>query len=178
MEHYEMAELLSKKANVSLEEAREVLSETDWDILDAMVALERRHKGAAEPVVVDRAGGGEDYSEPQPVKNAPKKDPIITNGFAQIWHYVKRLAQLSVQTEFTIINRRDRIVLNMPVLVLVILLACCFWFMLPLLVVGLFFGFQYRFEGKRAAAAANRAMDKLGVVVENIKDSLDNDEVE
>lgn len=175
MEPYEMAELLSKKANVSLEEAREVLNETDWDILDAMVALERRHKPEVEPVVIDRTTGGEDYSEPKPVKNAPKKDPVFTNGFAQIWHYIKRLAQLSVQTEFTVI-RRDKIVLSLPVLVLVILLVACFWLTLPVLVLGMFFGFQYRFEGKRAAAAANRAMDKLDTVVENIKESLDNDE--
>lgn len=176
MEHYEMAELLSRKANVSLEEARSVLCETDWDILDAMIALERRNGKKPEPVVIDRTGDGEAYSEPQPVRSTPKKDPIITNGFAQLWYYIKRALQLSAQTEFTII-RRDRVVLSVPVLVLVILLVFCFWVILPALVLGMFFGFRYRFEGKRGAEAANRAMDKLDNVVENIKDSLsDSDE--
>ena len=57
-----------------------------------------------------------------------------------------------------------------------ILLVVCFWFILPVLVIGLFVGCSYRFEGKKAAKAANRAMDKLGGVVENIKDTLDNNE--
>lgn len=173
MEHYEMAELLSKKAGVSLEEARQVLSESDWDILDAMVALERRRGTAAGPVEVDRTDGAA-YSEPQPVKSAPKREPVFTNGFAMIWHYIKRLFQLSVETEFAVV-RKDKTLLSVPVLVLAVLLVCCFWIMLPLLVIGLFVGCQYRFAGRKAAAAANKAMDKLGNMVENIKDTLDSD---
>lgn len=175
MERYEMAELLSKKANVSLEEARQALAENEWDILDAMVALERRYKTAVEPVTVDRTAGGEEYTEPQPVKSAPKKEPVFTNGFATIWHYIKRLARLSVETNFTILHR-GKPLLSVPVLVLVLLLVCCFWVVLPLLVIGLFVGCQYHFEGKGAADAANRVMDKVGDVVENIKDTLDNGE--
>lgn len=174
MERYEMAELLSKKAGVSLEEARQALAENEWDILDAMVALERRNHAVPAAVTVDRSGSGEEYSEPQPqpVKSAPKKDPVFTNGFAMMWHYIKRVCVLSVETHFTVV-RKEKEVISIPVLVLVILLAACFWFMLPLLVIGLFVGCQYRFEGKKGVEAANRAMDKLGDVVENIKDSLD-----
>ena len=62
----------------------------------------------------------------------------------------------------------------MPVLVLVVLLICCFWIVVPALVIGLFVGCRYQFAGKRGAAdAANRVMDKVGDVVESIKDSLD-----
>lgn len=174
MERYEMAELLSKKAGVSLEEARQALAENDWDLLDAMVALERRGRTALETVTVDGAKQSE-YSEPQPVKNTAKKEPLITNGFATIWHYVKQLWRLSLETSFTI-HRRGETIFNVPVLVLVILLVCFFWVVLPLLVIGLFLGCTYRFEGKKAAAAANRAMEKLGDVVENIKDTLDSNE--
>ena len=53
MERYEMAELLSQKAGVSLEEARQALEENDWDMLDAMVALERAHKTADGGVHVE-----------------------------------------------------------------------------------------------------------------------------
>ncbi len=172
MERYEMAELLSKKAGVSLEEAREALAENEWDILDAMVALERKNRTEPTPVTVDRTESGPEYSEPQPVKSAPKRDPVFTNGFAMIWHYIKRVVQLSVETFFTV-NRKDKNLISIPVLVLVILLIACFWVMLPVLVIGLFLGCQYHFEGKRGATAANRAMDKLGDVVENIKDTLD-----
>jgi hypothetical protein len=53
MEHYEMAELLSQKAHVSLEQARQALIDNNWDILDAIVALERRGKGSIPTVDVE-----------------------------------------------------------------------------------------------------------------------------
>lgn len=171
MERYEMAELLSKKAGVSLEEARQALAENEWDLLDAMVALERRGRTAVSTVTVDGADRGE-YSEPQPVKNTAAKEPFFTNGFAEIWHYIKRLWRFLLDTSFTIYHRNEK-AFSVPILVLAVLLVCCFWVVLPLLVIGLFVGCKYRFEGKKAADAANRAMEKLDGVVENIKDTLD-----
>ena len=170
MERYEMAELLSKKAGVTLEEAREALAANEWDLLDAMVALERRGRTDVPTVTVDAGGSG--YSEPQPVKSAPKKDPLFTNGFAAIWHYIKRFFKLLVETNFQVI-RKEESIFFLPTLVLVLLLLCCFWIVVPALILGLFVGCSYRFEGPKAADAANRAMDKLGDVVENIKDTLD-----
>ena len=171
MERYEMAERLSRKAGVSLEEARQALAENEWDLLDAMVALERRGRTAVQTVTVDNAGENA-YTEPQPVKNTVKKEPFFTNGFAEIWHYIKRLWRLALDTSFTI-HRKGEQIFGVPILVLVILLVCCFWVVLPLLVIGLFVGCKYRFEGKKGAEAANRAMEKLDGVVENIKDTLD-----
>ena len=173
MERYEMAELLSRKAGVTLEEARQALAENEWDMLDAMVALERRGRAAVETVTVDGAQSGA-YSEPQPVKNTAKKEPIFTNGFAAIWHYIKRLWRLSLDTSFNVI-RREETIFSVPVLVLVILLACFFWVVLPLLVIGLFVGCSYRFGGQKGAEAANRTMDRIDSVVENIKDTLDDE---
>ena len=175
MERYEMAELLSKKAGVSLEDARQALEENEWDMLDAMVALERRNRSMPEPVALEQPGDEAAYSEPQPVKSAPKKEKVFSNGFAMIWHYIKRVFQLAVETNFTIL-RHGKELLTVPVIVLAILLICCFWVVVPLLIVGLFLDCRYTFSGKHGADAANRAMDKLGDVVENIKDTLDGDD--
>ena len=173
MERYEMAELLSKKAGVSLEEARAALDENEWDLLDAMVALERRHNTPA-PITVEAGGTEAGYSEPQPVKSAPKREPVFTNGFAMLWHYVKRLCRLSVETSFNVV-RRDKVILSVPVLVLVILLLSCFWVVIPALLIAMFVGCRYQFSGARSAAA-NRVMEKVGDAVENLRDSLDSDE--
>ena len=135
---------------------------------------ERRRSAAVETVTVD-GGAGARYSEPQPVRSAPKREPVITNGFAQIWHYVKRLFQLSVETSFSVI-RREKVLLSVPVLVLVILLLTCFWVTVPALVIAMFVGCRYQFSGKHGTEAANKVMDKVGDVVDNIRDSLDSDE--
>ena len=44
MTNYEMVELLRQKANVSYEEAKAALEASDWDLLDAIVLLEREGK--------------------------------------------------------------------------------------------------------------------------------------
>lgn len=41
MKSYEMAEQLSKRANVSLEQAQEALERSNWDLLDAAIYIER-----------------------------------------------------------------------------------------------------------------------------------------
>ncbi|MDE6420210.1 MAG: UBA/TS-N domain protein, partial [Lachnospiraceae bacterium] len=44
MENYEKVEKLRERANVSYEEAKEALENNNWDILDAMIALEKSGK--------------------------------------------------------------------------------------------------------------------------------------
>ena len=44
MERNEMIEVLMRKANVSREEAQEVLEICNWDLLDSVIYLERRGK--------------------------------------------------------------------------------------------------------------------------------------
>ena len=49
MTHYEMVELLREKANVSYEEAKDALETANWDLLDAIVLLEREGKTQNRP---------------------------------------------------------------------------------------------------------------------------------
>ena len=43
--------------------------------------------------------------------------------------------------------RRDQPVTALPVLILILLLVFAFWVTVPLLILGLFLGFRYRFSG-------------------------------
>ena len=47
MENLEKVEKLRERAEVTYEEARAALEENNWDLLDAMVALERAGKTKA-----------------------------------------------------------------------------------------------------------------------------------
>ena len=44
MNHFEMAQTLREKTGISYEEARRALEQAGWDILEAMVALEKEGK--------------------------------------------------------------------------------------------------------------------------------------
>ena len=51
MENLEKVEKLRKKADISYEEAKEILEECDWDLLDAVIKLESMGKlGGSDPV--------------------------------------------------------------------------------------------------------------------------------
>lgn len=176
MENYEKAELLSQKAHVSLEEAREALVRNDWDLLDAMVDLERKNRAAAESVHVD-AGAGE-AEAPQPVSSKRRDEGHMgfKAGMKELWRMVRKVFRMTLDNDFCIV-RFGRKVLCVPVLVLIVLLIFCFWIVLPALLIALFFGCRYRFEGRELGKeSVNRAMDKLGDLADDIKEKLDGDE--
>ena len=49
MKSYEMVEMLSSRANVSLEQAKEALERSNWDILDAAIYIERQRSAPQGP---------------------------------------------------------------------------------------------------------------------------------
>lgn len=176
MERYEMAELLSKKASVSLEEARQALVDNDWDMLDAMVALERKNRAAAETVHVEGAAG--DTEAPQPVSTKKKDEGHMgfKAGMKELWRMIKKIFRMTLDNDFCV-TRFGKQVFAVPVLVLIVLLVFCFWIVLPVLLIALFFGCRYRFEGRELGKpSVNRAMDKLGDLADDIRDKLDGDD--
>lgn len=57
MKSYEMVEALSTKANVSLEQAKDALEHSNWDILDAAIYIERRKNAPGVPPAPNPAPG-------------------------------------------------------------------------------------------------------------------------
>ncbi len=172
MERYEMAELLSKKAGVSLEEARQALEENNWDLLDAMIALERAHKTAGAAVHTETGPG--DSGTVRPVKNVSghQGPRFFSNGFAVLWEYIKKLFRITLDNDFVVL-RHGKPLLSIPVLVLIVLLLASFGLMLVVLVAGLFCSCRYRFEGRQLGRdSINDAMGKMSDLADDIKESF------
>ena len=151
----EMVERLREKANVSYAQAKEALEYSGGNLLDALIYLEE--KGA-----IPRAEGAY-YStrsetpppppsaEPLPVRlpdgakkqKAPKQPRSGRGGVRRFFNALRRWL---IDNELEI-WRRDQPVTALPVLILVLLLFCAFWVTIPVLVLGLFLGFRYRFSG-------------------------------
>lgn len=174
MERYEMAELLSQKAGVSLEQARTALENNNWDMLDAMIDLERQNKKADSSVHMET--DAEQSNRIRHVRNvSSEKDPSpFSNGFAVLWEYIKRLFRILLDNDF-IVMRRGKQLLAVPVLILVILLFASFGFMLLALLVGLFLDCRYQFRGRQLGQEGiNAAMNKVSDLAGNIKESFQN----
>ncbi len=57
-----------------------------------------------------------------------------------------------------------------PVTVLAVLLIFTFWITIPIIILGLFFGYRYMFSGPDLGKEnVNRAMDSVADVAENLK---------
>ena len=68
MTHYEMAEKLAEKMNVSLEEAKTALETCDWEMLDAALMLEKEHGAANERAYSTRPDPEEERSRREEAK--------------------------------------------------------------------------------------------------------------
>ena len=68
MTHYEMAEKLAEKMNVSLEEAKTALEACDWEMLDAALMLEKEHGAANERAYSTRPDPEEERSRREEAK--------------------------------------------------------------------------------------------------------------
>ncbi|MBR1821741.1 MAG: DUF4342 domain-containing protein [Clostridia bacterium] len=165
MTHYEMAEKLAEKMNVSLEEAKTALEACEWEMLDAALLLEKEHGAENRAYSTER--------EAEDATSGRERAKVRRRGA------VKGLGELA-RSAFNMGNRNrfevrrgDEQVLEMPVLVLVLLMLFAFWVCVPLLVIGLFAGFRYSFSGAELGRdSVNNAMDKAAEVAEKVKEEV------
>ena len=173
-DRFENVEKLRERANVTYEEARQALDECGGDLLDAMIYLENQGK-------VNAPSGGGRYSSATggyQHRESPKgaqyhaqhnNGESFKRAMGSFGNFVKKLLHLG-NTNVLEVWRRDDHMVTLPLTVVVLLLIFCFPVVVPLMVVGLFFGFHYRFKGKELEkTGVNKAMDTASETAENIK---------
>ena len=128
MTNYEMVEKLSEKMGVTMEEAKAALEACDWDMLDAALVLEKAHGATAQT-----------ESDQSCRKDGMRK--------------IRDLIARGIHSRFTV-RRKDAVVLDLPVIVLVLGLLCAFRACVLLLVIGLFAGCRYNVGDKEVAEPA------------------------
>lgn len=170
----EQVEKLRERANVTFEEAKAALDATGGDILEALILLERQGKTTAP------AGGGyyssggaagEQKSEPQAEKK-PAGGETFGGVIRHIGRFLRKLLHKGNTNSF-LIYRYDQLQASLPITALVLMLVFMFWITIPLMIVGLFFNFHYRFSGPDLGKdAVNNAMDSAARAAEDIKRSV------
>jgi len=181
MENFEKVEKIIEKTGVSYEDAKKVLEENNYDMLDAIIALERQGKVVTPKEGSYTAGAGQDMENVQKFELAQRqyekdcKKNNFKEGCRKIADFFKFIFKKSLEIEFCI-NKDGRCVAGVPVLVLVLLLLGFFWITLPLIVIGLFFGFSYSFTGVgKVILDVNDVCDKASQTAENIKNEFKKD---
>ncbi len=173
MEKLDKVMLIREKCGVSYQDAREALEACDYDVLDAIIWLERAGKTAAQTAsyaTTDAASSGTsiEMKAAQEEYRQSSKETKFSKLFSSFWDQLCKLVRAGLDMTF-IAERGDERILAIPVLFVVI--GLLIWGVsLWLMILGLFFGFRYRIEGASPVTVdVNDAMDKAADAAESIK---------
>jgi len=168
----EMVERLREKTGVSFELAKEALENSGGDLLDGIIYLESMGH-IPPPPSGGYYSGAEKAQEEQ--KSEPKAESACKTArdtLGQIGRACLRLLQIGNTNSIEVI-KGGRYILSCPITVFVVLLILGFWVVVPLMVVGLFFGFRYRVVGKELGSdTVNKVMDDVADKAEELKNNI------
>ncbi len=183
MENFEKVEKLREKTGVSYEDAKKVLEQNNYDMLEAIIALEREGKVNTPKDGTYYTGASQDMENVRKYELAQRQyagsnQSNVKDGFKKIGDFFAKIFHKSMEIEFCI-NKDGVQKANVPLLVLIILVLGFFWITVPLIVIGLFFGFSYNFTGvDKVVVDVNDVCDKASQTAENIKNEFKKDEEE
>ena len=174
MEHYEMAEKLAEKAGVSLEAAKEALETADWDMLDAMILLEKQGKTESRTGTYETAAQKDEKEEKQETARGGKvkREAFCENAKAA----GKRVVRFCCDNKLSVYGKDGDRLITCPVVIPIVLLAAFSVVTLAAIVLMLIFGMRFRFEGPELGKQKiNDFMDKAGEAAEKVRNSFDDE---
>ena len=156
MDKLDLVDKLKDKANISYENAKIALENSNWDILDAMLYLEGR--GIVEGPSVSVFYSNE-YKESYDNKqeeaysndNINKNNSKSKDNFEGIFEAICKVID-NCNNIFFQIKKDSRVLVKIPLTVVVVLLFFAFWIIIPLVIVGLFFDIEFMLSSMRARA--------------------------
>lgn len=165
MEKMDKVEALRSKAGVSYEDAKNALENNNWDVLEAMIALEKEGKvNMSSYSTKTETLSGDVVTEKGDKNSEETKGKKFLNWCADIFEKANRNSLEIIKEGKTIIS--------VPVSLFVVLVLFAFWVVVPLMIVGLFFSMQYHFVGPDVHSVdvdINAAMDSVSKTAENLK---------
>lgn len=169
MERNEMIEILMSKANVSREEAEEVLEKCDWDLLDSIIYLERRGKIENNNNTTIIEVKEESDSKKKSYKGHKEKCGGIGEIVGRIFKFIGKIIKKGNENYFEIRKDNEKPI-KISLTISVLLLVFLFWAVGVLLVIGLFCGYKYSISGPNIKCdGVNDALGKVSESADNIK---------
>jgi len=178
----EQVEKLRAMANVTYDEAKGALNAANGDLLEAIIYLEKQGK-------VNAPNGGGYYSSQKTAdtsalaykencwerqNNNCHSGKTFISPIKKIGTFCLDMIRKGNANSFEVL-RGEESKASFPVTALAFLLIFAFWITIPLIIVGLFFGFRYRFHGPDFNGnTVNDAMNSAADAAENLKKSINN----
>ena len=194
MENYQKVEQLVNKAGCSYEDAKAALEGCEWDMLDAVISLERDGKisketaeqKTEEPIEIipevsaDKVSGNNSqqityvYAEGQGGNNAggentdnSQKEP---KGVRKLWNRIKSIL---MNNRMLVYKSNGQQIVDLPIVIPLIALIAFFWATLILAGVAMVFGCRFHFEGEDLGKTTiNNTMDKATDYAEKVRNDF------
>lgn len=178
MEKLHMVEKLISKTNISYEEAKNVLDKCQWDILDAIVYLEKNNiiKSPKISEYITKEESKEEGTEALKEKmrfSKEKKNEDKKKGVFE--RVIERACQIIDwgNNIFFNVKKDNKNVIKLPITVLILLLFFAFWIIIPLFVVALFCNIEFSVYGKNIdTKTINEVLKYLSVEANKIKENI------
>lgn len=179
MDRFEMIEKLRERADISYEEARDVMEQTDGDLLEALVLLEKQGKlsqpkaaaaGEAGETGAD-AGAAESKSADTAQDNGGKKKKE-RGPLGKAFHSA---GSFLAHTAFHMTHEGKELFV-MPSWSFALLMLFFWQALVPLMLISLFFNMRYFFDGDENVEAANEVLSKAGSFADGFESSLKKEE--
>lgn len=140
-----MVERLHEKANISYADAKDALERSGWDMLEALVLLER--EGKIDPLTASTTSSDDNTSYETVTATASKKESNFHETMNKAGEKLKKLFNDSITTDF-VVKRQGKEILRVQILIALILCLCIWEAVLAALVIGLIFDCRYSIAGK------------------------------
>ena len=192
MDNYQKVEQLVNKAGCSYEEAKAALEACEWDMIDAIISLEREGKVKKEtvemssqkaeeaedvipevtPEVIAASGSrsSEDSKADDQSNGSSKKSEKATKRGRNLWN---RFKSVMTKNRMVVIKSNGQQLMDIPIFIPVIALIAFFWATLALAVIAMVFGCHFHFEGEDLGKTnINSTMDKATDYAEKVRNDL------
>lgn len=171
MDNLEKVEKLRERAQVSYEEAKAALEANNWDLLDAMVSLEKQGKteGPSKPNFSTSYEQQDNYLKVQEKVEEQRKERAHVGRTMR--ESIRHFFRICIDNAFCI-NRNGEEIFRIPIIVLVIALLAAWKPLIIIMIVALFFGCRYSFEGKDKLDKANEFMNSASKMADSMKEGF------
>ncbi len=176
MTRLEMVEKIKDKTGVTYDTARETLEQSNWDMLDAIVRLERAKMEADAPKESNEAPSAATEEEPKKTKTRRQSSGEVGDKVAVAVRWIGNLISKGEQSHVEVYRKDDKL-LSLSLTSAVLLMLLSWWIPLLLVVIGLFTGYKFKFSGGAAASRiVNRAAEKASGKAEEFKQKFSEDD--
>lgn len=172
----EQVEKLRERANISYDEAKAALEKTNGDILEAIINLEKQNRIQAPEGGGYYSSRNAQQSTESNSQNGKSKVELDNNdgiSFKELvgraFRWCGKIISKGNINSFDVMKDGVK-VMAVPVTILVLLLLFTFWITVPVIIIGLFFGYRYMFNGPDLGKEnVNRALNSVAEAAEHIK---------